>query len=138
MIPKERIYADPRESDFELKGGRMTYFYMHGEAEARTGYDCCNGNLEALRRCLRSGAFISMMEFPDGTEELCITRTKYSGDGHMSGLVALLTDIDAIKFIFRNNEYFPSMYEHEKDFLREEYPEVREAIREVVRNYNNR
>jgi hypothetical protein len=116
----------------------MTYFYMHGEAEARTGYDCCNGNLETLRRCMRSGAFIAMLEFPDGTQELCITRTNYSGDGHMSGIVALLSDLDAVKFAFRNSEYYPSMYEHEKEFLREKRPEVREAIRESVRAYNNR
>jgi hypothetical protein len=132
------VYADPRDENYELPGARMTYFYMHGEAEERTGYDCCNGNLEALRGCLRSGAFIAVLKFPSGDEELCIVSSKYSGDGHMSGLIALLSDIDAVKFVFRNHTSYPSMFEHEKEFLRLKYPEVREAIREKIReNFEN-
>jgi len=138
MIPKAYVYADPNESDFELPGARMTYFYMHGEAEARTGYDCCNGNIEALRMCMRSGAFIAMLRFPDGKEELCIVRSKYSGDGHMSGFIALLSDLDAVEFAFKGSEYQPSIYEHEREFLKENYPEVQDAIRDVVRSFEHK
>jgi len=133
MTPKAYVYADPNESDLDLPGARMNFFYMHGEAEARTGYDCCNGNIETLRMCLRAGAFIAMLEFPDGTEELCIVHSKFS-QGNMAGFIALLSDIDAVKFAFRKSEYFPSMFEDEKEFLKESYPEVWEAIREIVKN----
>lgn len=138
MKPEEIIYADPNECEFDLKGARMSYFYMHGEAETRTGYDCCNGNLEALRGCMRAGAFIATLEFPDGTQELCIVRSKFSGEGHMSGFVVLLTDIDAIKFAFQKSERFPSMFEHDKDFLENSYPEANEAIKEVVKEYSRK
>lgn len=137
MTPKAYVYADPNDSN-ELPGARMSYFYMHGEAEARTGYDCCNGNLEALRMCMKSGAFIAMLEFSDGKEELCIVRVRFAPEGHMSGFVALLSDLDAIKFAFINSEYYPSMYEHEKEFLREKHPEVRDAIREIVKNFKSK
>jgi hypothetical protein len=137
MIPKAYVYADPNESEFDLPGARINFFYMHGEAEARTGYDCCNGNIETLRMCMRAGAFIAMLEFPDGTEELCIVNSKFS-QGHMSGLIALLSDIDAIKFVFANSEYYPSMYEDEKEFLKENYPKVRETIIEIVKNFDNK
>jgi hypothetical protein len=137
MITKAVIYADPNDSDFELPGVRMSYFYMHGEAEGRTGYDCCNGNIEALRMCMKSRAFIAMLKFPDETEELCIVSTKYS-QGHMSGLIALLSDLDAVKFVFNGSEHYPSMYDHEDDFLRKNHPEVRDAIREVVNEYESK
>lgn len=137
MTPEAHVYADPGESELDLPGARMSFFYMHGEAEARTGYDCCNGNLEALKMCLRAGAFIAMLKFPDGTEELCIVHSKFY-HGHMSGFVVLLSDIDAVKFAFRKSAHFPSMFEDEEEFLKENYPEVWEAILEVVENFENK
>lgn len=132
MKIKAIIYADPNETGFKLRGARMSYFYMHGEAEARTGYDCCNGNLESLRGCMRAGAFIAKLEFPDRTSELCIVSSKFSGEGHMSGIIALLTDIEAIKYAFKKFEQFPSMFEHQKHFLRDNYPDAFNAIKDAV------
>jgi len=131
MKRREIIYADPNDSDYDLPGARMSFFYMDGEAERRAGYDCCNGNIYALKMCLREGVFIATLIFPDGSEELCIVNSKYSGDG-MEGLVCLLSDLDALKNVFGDSKYFPRMFGDDKRFLSENHPEVIEMIRNII------
>lgn len=137
MITDVIIYADNNDSSYDLPGARMSYFYMHGEAEARAGYDCCNGNIEALRMCMKSGAFIANLKFPDGTEELCIVSSRYSPEGHITGIVSFISDEDATKFAFKKFPSFPIIYEHEKAFLRGKYPKVIENIKETVDNFKH-
>lgn len=130
MKQKAIIYADPNDSKLELPGGRMSYFYLDGEAERKTGYDCCNGNIEALRMCMSSHMFLATLVYPDQSEDLCIANSWY--EGNMAGLIAVITDHDAIKNILNGATSTPSMYEHEKIFLKENYPEVVDLIKKTT------
>jgi hypothetical protein len=97
MFSESTFYAVPINSDHAvIKGYRAPYFYLHGEAEKRHGYDICNANGEALSSALRDGGFLCNIEFQDGTVEpgICFNRFEFK---KMEGLVVLLSDDNNIR-----------------------------------------
>ena len=91
------IYAVPY--DGEAKGLRLSYFYLHGEAEQMNGFDICNGNIAAFKHCLRVWHFdCTLVIGRKKYEAVCYTRLDGS---HMCGYVVLKSDAQAHKDIER-------------------------------------
>jgi hypothetical protein len=117
---ENKIYAVPIDSEIEVKGERIPYFYLHGQAQDINGYDICNGNIHAIVNCLEQGAFLCEIEFTNGSVQDAICFCKYSRDSHMTGWIVLLSDFESIIQAVKVYKYdmFPSMYSDEKEYLK--------------------
>jgi hypothetical protein len=131
------IYADTtfsRGSELELSGSRLPFFYLHGQAQDVTGYDCCNGNIEAFRYALSFNHFFLAdltFEHTDIPTQRCICFTK-TDVGRIAGRIILINDKAAIeqceRWLTLNG------YEHHINELKEKYPETYELIKKISKD----
>lgn len=103
------------------KGHYFPYFYLHGDAEDRNGYDICQASPELISRSLREGANLCVVHFRNGNKVPAICFSKFEFN-QMKGLICLLSDKHSIYNAV--NEYFkysdtPLMDYGEKVYLRE-------------------
>lgn len=128
------FYGDSQnESLIKIEGKRIPYFYLHGEAEWRNGYDCCNGDYNAFyKSSLATGIFLCKMRLQDGITYygICIT---YFKEHRMNGLICIITDIPSIEQVFEmlktDYSYFPhTIYSDELKILQENHFEVYQLI----------
>jgi hypothetical protein len=133
MEPSAIIYAENQEN--KTPGFRLDYFYLHGVAEERAGYDCVHANIETLRTCLREGISLVKIIFPDSTSEIGIMYSTFK-QGRMKGLICFANDIDAINYIFSKIKEWPSIYGHEKQFLIDNHIDTCKAIRGIIDENN--
>jgi hypothetical protein len=114
----KNIYAVPIDSEIEVKGERIPYFYLHKKAMKINGYDICNANIDAVVNCLEQGAFLCELHFIDGNVEdaICFSKFDYP---KMEGLVVLLSDVDGIESAIDYLDFkrFPSMEDSEEKYL---------------------
>lgn len=120
---KARIYGDDINPTKPILGERLSYFYLHGRAETKNGYDCCNGNIEAFGYVIRGVIFFASLVYQDGSEDVCLV-VPYPYQGAIQGRIVLVDDLPALDdaMAHRNNNI--SMYEHHKDRLKKDYPET--------------
>lgn len=101
------------------KGHYFPYFYLHGDAEDRNGYDICNASPELISRSLSEGANLCVVHFRNGNKVPAICFSKFEFH-RMKGLICLLSDKDSICNIA---QYFKLgtqlMYSSEKEYLKE-------------------
>lgn len=127
---KSEIYGDDINSEKPIAGERLSYFYLHGQAERKNGFDCCNGNIEAFANAIRNLLFFADITYVNGEKEECLV-VPYPYCGAINGRIVLPNDLDALKHAMahRNNQF--SMYEHEKERMKKEYPETFNFIKQL-------
>lgn len=129
-MKKAIIYGDSMDNDFKIRGERMSYFYLDGNAETKNGYDCCNGNITAFGYAIRNIMFFADLKYANGGRNLCLV-IPYISMGSIHGYIVLPDDLPAIEQAMRsrNNEF--RMYEHEKTRLQIMYPETFNFIKQL-------
>lgn len=120
-----QIYADDID-----KGLRLPYFYLHGKVERANGYDCCKGDQEAFYLALSAGITLCEIHNNDKSVHDGLMFVKYDRDlKHMNGLIVTMDDHESIIEIKNNSLYSTNtMYEHQKDILRNIYPKVYDML----------
>lgn len=119
----------------EIEFAFMSYVYLHGDAETNSGFDCCEGNIEAFRNIVKNHLYLATLLNKDKTESDVLVIPCFN-ERRMTALVCLCEDHESIHHAL--NEYYEGhfidtcMFEHEKEFLYEKYPKVRE----VIHNFN--
>lgn len=122
-MKKAIIYGDSQAEGFIARGERLSYFYLHGKAEEKNGYDCCNANITAFTYAIRNLLFFAELKYPDGGFNKCIV-VPHISCGSINGRIVLINDLPALKdaMAHRRNEF--RMYEHEKQLMKTTYPET--------------
>lgn len=116
---KYTVYPVPLHG-ITRKGHYFPYFYLHGDAEDRNGYDICQASPELISRSLRQGANLCVVHFRNGNKVPAICFSKFVFD-QMKGLICLLSD--KLSIYNAVHEYFkysdtPLMDSFEEDYLR--------------------
>ena len=108
----------------------MSYVYLHGDAEDINGFDCLEGNIEAFRTIMQVCVSCVGLLMPDGSSKDALLIPSF-GRRRVEGLVCLLSDRESIKYALKYYTYVNTdMYQHDFAFLRENYPDVYEVIKE--------
>lgn len=117
------IYGDDIGSAILIPGERLSYFYLHGQAETKNGYDCCNGNIEAFSYVIRGVMFLATLVYQDGKKDVCLV-VPYPYQGAIQGRVVLIDDLPALDDAMKHRNNNISMYEHHKEQMKKDYPET--------------
>lgn len=139
-MKKAEILGVKMGDNTEYEGfGFMSYYYLHGEAESINGYDLVEGDMEAMRKALSSRIFPVNLKLQDGNTYDAIVISYYKFN-RMTGLICLCTDLEHIKhalFEYDNDCYKDTVIEEtEKKWLYENYPGIREIVKEYNLNNN--
>ena len=133
---KNIIYPDNWEGygkgelEEDGQGFRASYYYMHGNLELDSGYDCFNVSGNLLVNLLSEGIFIAKCFRNNKT---CLVFSCYDGNDRMIGRACYIDDLDAIRCITVNQleKGLSVRFTKGKDFVKDKYIETYNLLKEL-------